>query len=103
MNEAQINTFDEINGGVGIVFSGALVIENMAGVKEKIDWFCSSLVEKQVVVRIQEVSALDLSFVQLLVVFCNHLEKLGVHFSFDWKVDNEMQLLLKQTGFEKYA
>ena len=103
MNEAQVHTFDETNGGIRIVFSGALVIENMVTVKERVDWFCSSLLEKNVVVQIHEVSAFDLSFVQLLVVFCNHLEKLGVDFSFDWKVDNELQLLLKQTGFEKYA
>jgi anti-anti-sigma regulatory factor len=103
MNEAQVNTFDEMEGGKRIVFSGGLVIENVAVVKEKVDWFCSTLNEKQIVIQIHEVSALDLSFVQLLVVFCNHLEKLGVHFSFDWKVDKEQQLLLKQTGFEKYT
>lgn len=103
MNEAQVYTFDEINDGIRVVFSGSLIVENMAIVKEKVEWLCSPRVRGPVAVQVNHVSALDLSFMQLLAVFSGRLDEMGIPYSISWEIEDELLLLLKKTGFEKYV
>ena len=103
MNEGQVNITHEGKDKTLIVFSGDLILDNIAVMKKEIEAFCSIFSKKQLIIRIREVSALDLSFLQLLAVFCTRLEKLGVQYSMNWELEEELQLLLEQTGFEKYV
>jgi anti-anti-sigma regulatory factor len=102
MNDAQVNTFDDAGNTLKVVFNGALVVENMALLKEKIDWISSGHSYEKIDIKIIEVSSIDLSFVQLMVVFCNHLDKIGLQYSLQWNVSQDIRHLLKQTGFGKY-
>lgn len=104
MNKASV---DIVSGRTGentcLVFSGDLIFENISIVKQLVDDFLSNWNEQEICLKMNDVTALDLSFLQLLEVVGKHLAEKEIDFSTEWQLEHELLTLLKQTGFEKYT
>lgn len=94
---------DETTDHVRFILAGDLIFNNITGVKIKIEEFLESWTGKKLSIKIHKVSALDLSFLQLLEIIFNDLQKKKAEYVLKWEMDDEMRMLLKQTGFQKYT
>lgn len=95
--------FEDPSGAASVLFQGDLVLDNISGIKQKIDTFLSSWDGNKISLKIAKVSALDLSFMQLVIVLLSHLKLKGVETLIVWNLDDELQKLISQAGFEKYS
>lgn len=90
-------------GKSSIVFSGDLTFDNITAIKDWVDEFFIDWRENRLNICVQNVDSLDLSFLQLLEVIHAKLKQEGKEIAFTWTLDDELRLLLKHTGFEKYT
>ena len=104
MNDTQVKIVDDKKSGSGrLIFEGDLTIMNSSQLKGKLHDLLDHLKYDSLVVFIQNVSDIDLSFLQLMEVLGNHLTKKGIAYSVKWDMGEETKDLLKKTGFDKYA
>jgi pilus assembly protein TadC len=81
----------------GIEIGGMLILENAQLIKSELLRILDTL-SNQVKITISEPDELDISFIQLLVAFIRHMDRLKVSYQFDWMIDDNQRILLEHVG-----
>ena len=104
MNEASVDiVVDPHSENARLVFRGDLTFSHISSVKVKLEGFLLDWRGRSLVMDIENVTALDLSFLQLIEATIVFLEQHGKEYSLNWDIEEELKDLLLRTGFEKYV
>jgi hypothetical protein len=91
-------TQDEQGQISGIAISGLLVLENSQELKKEFLGVIDCL-SNRVKITISNVSEIDLSCIQLFMVFIRHMNVAHVAYQFEWNLDEDQKTLLENVGF----
>lgn len=94
-------TFKKFSNEQGLIteleIGGKLVLENAKQLKREFTSVVNSL-NKQLKIRIVDVSGLDLSFIQLVLAFIILMDDNHVVYEFKWNLDDDLRNLLESVG-----
>jgi hypothetical protein len=82
----------------GIAISGLLVLENSQELKKEFLGVIDCL-SNRVKITISNVSEIDLSCIQLFMVFIKLMNVAHVAYQFEWNLDEDQKTLLENVGF----
>jgi hypothetical protein len=91
-------TQDEQGQINGIAISGFLVLENSQELRKEFLGVIDCL-SNRVKITVSNVSEIDLSCIQLFMVFIKHLNVAQVAYQFEWNLDEDQKTLLENVGF----
>ncbi len=83
-------------GKAELLFEGQLVVLNSHEIKSNLDTM--ELDEKELVIKLERVDDIDLSFIQIIKAFEITKAKEGISIHYEFNINSDLQLLLTQTG-----
>lgn len=98
MDSVKICVLKNTKGDLtSLTFGGLLVVENSQKIKDELVGLVDS-VASSVLITIEDVEDIDLTFIQLLVAFQKKLTEKKTEFSVNWNLDDDQRILFKNVG-----
>ncbi len=94
----EIKEFVEQNK-LSFLFSGDLSIARVAGLQQQLLKAPSKVLHADV--KVADVENLDLSFLQLLLVWARSMKQSGKNLTFDFQLDPEFARIFDESGFRE--